>query len=107
MKKLNPDVKQKILETEGVLYLYNSLEEKAVKIVLNGEEWKAIVKSPCGIEREANYDKSKICGDAFVYGEVMTEEEYNRFPEGVELSELSKEEIQEFEKLKKQDNEGK
>lgn len=82
------------MEQNKVLYLYNDLAEKAVKLVLKDGDYIATVKHPWGEEVSANYDKSEICGDAFAYGDVMTEEEYNKFPEGVELSDMTKADIE-------------
>lgn len=94
MKRVDAGEKQRILREEGQIICYNDTEERAV--IIRFKDDTATIKTVAGKEYNVNYDTSTIAGDAFVYGDVMTQEEYDNFPECVaeNLSELSLEEIE-------------
>lgn len=93
MERIGIGEKEDILRKEGQIICYNDIEERAV--IIRFKDKIATIKTVAGKEYDVNYDASTIAGDAFVYGDVMTQEEYDNFPECVvgNLSLLSAVEI--------------
>jgi len=72
--------KGRLLGKGETLYLYDLISGQMVKIV--PPEWKTFIKrkkSPNKEGTEVDYDKSTVAGDAFVYGEVKTKEDWDNF----------------------------